>query len=110
VPDQCRVAPHLWTRRGWTCPPRRARPPRRAKLTLKSKGKTTTITRALRRNAHGGQVTDPVSYWLPRASDAKAKILRKLKKATTFKLVVVWYTDHLEETTLTKNLKLGKGL
>jgi hypothetical protein len=81
-----------------------------AKLTLKYQGKATTITRALRRNDHGGDVTTPVSYSMPHASDAKAKILRKLKKATTFRLVVTWYTDHLEETTITKNVKLKKGL
>jgi hypothetical protein len=79
-----------------------------AKLTMKYKGKTMSLTKGLRAETNYGQSTDPVEYSMPAVSEKVAKTLRKLKKATV-KLTVVATGAGGYEKTLVKNAKLPHG-
>jgi hypothetical protein len=79
-----------------------------AKLTMKYKGKTMSLTKGLRAETNYGQSADPVEYTMPSVSEKVAKTLRKLKKATV-KLTVVATGAGGYARTLTATTRLKKG-
>lgn len=79
-----------------------------AKLTMKYKGKTMSLTKGLRAETNYGQSADPVEYSMPAVSEKVAKTLRKLKKATV-KLTVIATGAGGYSKTLVKSAKLSHG-
>jgi hypothetical protein len=80
-----------------------------AKLTLKTHGKTTTLTKSIREEANDGDVATPVEYTLPYATGSAATKLRSYrKKGVTVTLSVAVSGDAGFTKTLTAKVKLGK--
>lgn len=81
----------------------------KAKLTLKSHGKTITLTKSTREEANYGDVSTPVEYSMPYATGSAAKKLRSYrKKGVAVTLTVVVRGDSGFSKTLTAKTKLAK--
>ena len=81
----------------------------KAKLTLKSRGKTITLTKSIRDETNYGDVATPVEYSMPYATGSAATKLRSYrKKGVTVTLSVVASGDGGFKQTLTAKTKLAK--
>jgi hypothetical protein len=81
----------------------------KAKLTLKSHGKTITLTKSIREETNYGGVATPVEYSMPYATGSAATKLRSYrKKGVAVTLSVVVTADGGFQKTLTAKTKLGK--
>jgi hypothetical protein len=82
----------------------------KAKLTLKSHGKTITLTKSVRDEANYGDVATPVEYFMPYATGSAATKLRSYrKKGVTVTLNIAVTVDGGFKKTLTAKTKLGKS-
>ena len=82
----------------------------KAKLTLKSHGKTITLTKSIRDEANYGDVATPVEYSMPYATGSAATKLRSYrKKGVAVTLSVAVSGDGGFKKTLTAKTKLGKA-
>jgi hypothetical protein len=82
----------------------------KAKLTLKSHGKTTTLTKSVRDEANYGDVATPVEYSMPYATGSAATKLRSYrKKGVSVTLSVAVSGDGGFKKTLTAKTKLRKS-
>jgi len=81
----------------------------KAKLTLKSKGKTITLTKSIREESSYGDVATPVEYSMPYATGSAATKLRSYrKKGVSVTLSVAVSGDGGFTKTLTAKTKLRK--
>jgi hypothetical protein len=81
-----------------------------AKLTLKSHGKTTTLSKSLRTETNYGDVATPVEYTLPATTGSAATKLRSYrKKGVAVTLSVTATGDAGFKKTLTAKTKLRKS-
>jgi hypothetical protein len=81
----------------------------KAKLTLKSHGKTITLTKSIREETNYGDVASPVEYTLPYATGSAATKLRSYRKkgvAVTLSIAVAGEGGFTK--TITAKTKLGK--
>jgi hypothetical protein len=82
----------------------------KAKVTLKSHGKTIILTKSTRDETNYGDVPTPVEYSMPYATGSAAKKLRSYrKKGVAVTLSVAATADGGFKKTLTAKLKLGKS-
>jgi TctA family transporter len=82
-----------------------------AKLTLKSHGKTTTLTKTMRTETNYGDVVTPVEYTLPATTGSAATKLRSYrKKGVAVTLSVTATGDGGFRKTLTAKTKLRKSV
>jgi hypothetical protein len=82
----------------------------KAKLTLKSHGKTITLTKSTRDETNYGDVPTPVEYSMPYATGSAATKLRSYrKKGIAVTLSVATTGDGGFKKTLTAKTKLGKS-
>ena len=80
-----------------------------AKLTVRYRGRTVTITKSVRTESNYGQSPDPVEYSMPAATGSAAAVLRKFKKSATVTLTVKVTGTGGFRTTLVKTTRLAKG-
>jgi hypothetical protein len=80
-----------------------------AKLTVRYRGRTVTITKSVRAESNYGQSPDPVEYSMPAATESAAAVLRKFKNSATVTLTVKVTGTGGFRTTLVKTTKLAKG-
>jgi hypothetical protein len=82
----------------------------KAKLTLKSRGKTITLTKSMRDETNYGDVATPVEYSMPYATGSAATKLRSYrKKGVAVTLSVAATADGGFQKTLTAKIKLRKS-
>jgi hypothetical protein len=82
----------------------------KAKLTLKSHGKTITLTKSIREESNYGDVADPVEYSMISATGSAATKLRSYrKKGVAVTLSVAITGDAGFKQTLTAKTRLGKS-